>query len=88
MEYVAHLARLDCTEEEKEKFTVQLDEILTYMDVLNAVDTSGLEPMSHAISMTNALRDDAVKGQLGTEAALENAPDRWEHYFRVSKVIE
>ena len=88
VEHVAHLARLEFTEEETVKFTSQLDNILMYMDKLNQVDTSGIEPMSHAIALTNAFREDIVKASLNPDESLANAPDPRGEYFRVPKVIE
>lgn len=88
VEYVAHLARLDFKEEEKETLTVQLNSILTYMDKLNEVDTTGLEPVSHAIALKNAFRDDIVEDSLAPELSLANAPDVRGPFFRVPKVIE
>ena len=88
VEYVAHLARLEISDKEKEKFTSQLNDILLYIDKLNELSTDGVEPMSHAIAVTNAFRDDTVADSLGTEAALANAPDARGEFFRVPKVIE
>ena len=88
VEYVAHLARLDFSEAEKVKFTSQLNNILMYMDKLNEVDTTGIEPMSHAIALQNAFRDDAVEESLGLELSLSNAPEARGPFFRVPKVIE
>jgi len=88
VEYVAHLARLDFSEDEKVKFTSQLNDILLYMDKLNEVDTAGIEPMSHAIALTNAFREDAAKESLGPEISLSNAPEARGPFFRVPKVIE
>jgi aspartyl-tRNA(Asn)/glutamyl-tRNA(Gln) amidotransferase subunit C len=88
VEHVAHLARLNFREEDKEKFTLQLNDILVYMDILNKVNTTGVEPMTHAITLNNAFRDDEVKGSVGIEKTLANAPDRMGECFRVPKVIE
>lgn len=88
VEYVAHLARLDFSEEEKVKFTAQLNDILMYMDKLNEVDTSGIGPMSHAIALQNAFRDDTVKDSLTQDISLSNAPEAKGPFFRVPKVIE
>lgn len=88
VEYVAHLARLDFSEAEKVKFTSQLNNILMYMDKLNEVGTTGIEPMSHAIALQNAFRDDAVEESLGLELSLSNAPEARGPFFRVPKVIE
>ncbi len=88
VEYVAHLARLDFREEEKVKFTSQLNDILMYMDKLNEADTAGIEPMSHAIALQNAFREDTVKDSLSHELSLSNAPEARGPFFRVPKVIE
>jgi len=88
VEYVAHLARLEITPQEKEKFTAQLNDILLYIDKLNQLDTKGVEPLSHAIGVTNAFREDKVVESIGTEKTLANAPDGRGEFFRVPKVIE
>lgn len=86
--YVANLARLEISAEEKEKFTLQLNDILLYIDKLNKLDTKGVAPMSHAIAVTNAFREDKIADSLGTEKSLANAPDARGEFFRVPKVIE
>lgn len=86
--HVAHLARLHFSEEEQDKFTSQLNDILTYIDKLNQVDTSGILPTTHAISLNNAFREDVVKESIGRDLALTNAPDEKGSCFRVPKVIE
>jgi aspartyl-tRNA(Asn)/glutamyl-tRNA(Gln) amidotransferase subunit C len=86
--HVAHLARLTFREEEMDKFTSQLNDILLYMDKLNAVDTTGVEPMTHATVLHNAFREDEVKPSLPNEQSLANAPDPRGEFFRVPKVIE
>ena len=88
VEHVAHLARLEITPKEKEKFTAQLNDILGYIDKLNELDTKGVEPMSHAIAVTNTFREDKVLDSIGTEKSLANAPDARGDFFRVPKVIE
>lgn len=88
VDYVAHLARLNLREDEKDKFTAQLNDVFLYMEMLNKVDTSGVEAMTHAISLNNAFRDDVVKDSIGNEMALANAPDEMGNCFRVPKVIE
>jgi len=88
VEHVAHLARLDFTEEEKEKFTSQLNDILMYVDMLNRIDTTDVEPMSHAIALNNAFRDDCIGESLDTGISLANAPDARGPFFRVPKVID
>jgi len=88
VEYVAKLARLEVTEADKKKFTAQLNDILLYIDQLNELDTEGVAPMSHAIAVTNAFREDRMAESLGTERALANAPDARGEFFRVPKVID
>lgn len=88
VEYVAHLARLEISDKEKEKFTSQLNDILLYIDKLNELDTKDVEPMSHAIAVTNAFREDKIADSIGTEKSLANAPDARGEFFRVPKVIE
>lgn len=85
---MAHLARLEITNKEKDKFTAQLNDILLYIDKLNELDTKGVEPMSHAIAVTNAFREDNIVDSIGTEKSLANAPDARGEFFRVPKVIE
>ncbi len=88
VEYVAHLARLEFGEQEKEKFTTQLNDILLYMEKLNEVDTTGVEPETHAIAIQNAFREDVVRESLPCELSLANAPAESGNSYRVPKVIE
>jgi aspartyl-tRNA(Asn)/glutamyl-tRNA(Gln) amidotransferase subunit C len=88
VEYVANLARMEVTDREKEKLTVQLNDILLYIDKLNELDTKGVEPMSHAIAVTNAFREDKILDSIGTEQTLANAPDARGEFFRVPKVTD
>ncbi len=88
VEYVAVLARLKIDRTERDRFTRQLGQILDYIDKLNELDTSGVEPTSHVIAMKNVFREDEVKPSLPREQVLQNAPDRTEEFFRVPKIIE
>jgi len=88
VEHVGRLARLALSEEEKERMRAQLDAILTYIDKLNELDTSQVEPTSHVIPMTNVFREDKVRPSLSQEQALANAPDRQEALFRVPRILE
>lgn len=88
VEHVARLARLELNEKEKEKMRAQLDSILSYIDKLNELDTSGIEPTSHVLPLTNVFREDEVRPSLSQEGALANAPDRHELLFRVPKILE
>ena len=87
VEYIAKLARLEFTEEEKEKFTRQFNEILAYMEKLNELDTSNVKPLSHVNELSNVFRNDEVKPGLTPEQALQNAPAKTEKFFKVPKVI-
>lgn len=88
VEHVARLARLELNEKEKEKMRAQLDSILSYIDKLNELDTSGIEPTSHVLPLTNVFREDEVRPSLSQEEALANAPDRHDLLFRVPKILE
>ena len=87
-EHVARLARLELSPEEAEIFTGQMDAILAYVEKLNELDTSGINPTSHAVPVENAFRADVVLPSIGADSALVNAPDRVADFFRVPKVIE
>ena len=88
VEHVALLSRLDLSETELDKFTGQLDAILEYIDVLNQVDTSAVEPMAHVLEIRNVMRADQVQPSLPREAALQNAPDAEDGFFKVPKIVE
>ncbi len=85
--YVADLARLDLDEASIEAFAEQIANILEYVDMLNQVDTEGINPTSHAISLTNAFREDEEKGHLEREQVLANAPEKEDGSFIVPKVV-
>jgi len=86
--YVADLARLDLDEASIDKFAGQIATILDYVDKLNEVDTAGVRPTSHAISLTNAFRADEQEQHLERDKALANAPQKEEGNFVVPKIIE
>ena len=88
VEHVALLSRLELSEQELDKFTGQLDAILEYIDVLNQVDTSAVEPMAHVLEIRNVMRSDEVQPSLPREAALQNAPDAEDGFFKVPKIVE
>ena len=85
--YVADLARLDLDEASIDRFAGQIDTILDYVDKLNEVDTGGIRPTSHAISLTNAFREDEPAEHLDREKALANAPEKEDGSFVVPKII-
>ena len=86
VEHVAKLARLRLTEEEKILYTEQLSKIIGYFDELAAIDTTGVEPMSHALPVINVMREDEIETPPGHEALLKSAPKREGAFFRVPKI--
>lgn len=86
VEHVAKLARLELTEEEKEKFTSQLGDVLKYVEQMNEVDTSDVVPMSHAIDFVNVMREDEIKYEQTKDELMKNAPDSEDGFFKVPKI--
>jgi len=84
---LAHLARLRFSEEEKEAFTEDLQNMVAFVEKLQEVNTDGIEPLLHMGEAVNALREDEVKGSISREEALLNAPDKDAVFFKVPKVI-
>jgi aspartyl-tRNA(Asn)/glutamyl-tRNA(Gln) amidotransferase subunit C len=85
---VATLARLRLTAAEETSLTAELDSILLYMEKLNELDTSQVEPFTHAVDLVNAFREDVVTNEPNAEALLANAPENDESFFKVPKIIE
>lgn len=85
---VASLARLRVSDAEVASLTSDLTAILGYVDVLNEIDTTNVEPMVHAVELSNVLRADNVVASLPREAALSNAPSTDGQYFLVPAIIE
>lgn len=88
VEYVAKLARLDLSEEEKTLFSHQLNDILIFAEKINELNTEGVLPTSHPLSLENVFRQDEVKESLPSAEVLSNAPQKKMGYFKVPKVIE
>lgn len=85
--HIAELAHLKLTDEEIKKFQKELSQILDYVNQLNEVDTSNVEPLHHPLPLTNVFREDNVKKSIEREEALKNAPDSTDEFFKVPKVI-
>ena len=85
--HVANLARLRLSPEEVETMARQLHDILTYVAKLNELDTRGITPTTHAISIVNAFREDEVKPSLDREKTLVNGPQQDGEFFVVPRVI-
>ncbi len=88
VDHVALLGRLKLSGEERERFTTQLNSILEHFEQLEHIDTAGVPPMSHAVPMSNVLREDQRAPSLTPQEALQNAPDRSDDFFEVPRVIE
>ncbi|HTI55251.1 MAG TPA: Asp-tRNA(Asn)/Glu-tRNA(Gln) amidotransferase subunit GatC [Verrucomicrobiae bacterium] len=88
VDHVARLARLELSAADKERMRSELDGILSYIDKLRALDTRDVEPTSHAVPVTNVMRDDVERPSLAQEDMLANAPDRHRDMFRVPRIIE
>lgn len=86
VEHVAKLARLELTDEEKEKFTKQLGDVLKYAEQMNEVDTTGIKPMAHAFDFVNVMREDKVVYEQTKEELMRNAPEEENGFFRVPKI--
>jgi aspartyl-tRNA(Asn)/glutamyl-tRNA(Gln) amidotransferase subunit C len=87
VEHVATLARLDLSESEKETFANQLGAILSYVEQLRGLDTSGVSPTATVLGATKAAREDVVTPSLPVERAVANAPEPAEGFFGVPKII-
>ena len=84
---LAHLARLSFTADEKERMKSDLQQMITFVEKLNEVDTSDVEPLLFMTDEVNVLREDEVQGSVSREVALKNAPLKDEQFFKVPKVI-
>ena len=87
VEHVAQLARLHLKEDELQQMTKQLDDILSYVDKLEELETEGVPATTHAFSISNAFRNDVVKDSMSQEKALENCADHNNEAFTVPRII-
>ena len=88
VDYVSELSRLRLDEQSKEKMRGELQQIIAYMDVLNTLDTTGVEPMSHVFPVKNVLREDEVRPSMDRGELLKNAPAADDEAFLVPKTVE
>lgn len=88
IDYVAALAKLDLSDEEKENAKKDLGSILAYMDTMNELDTDNIEPMSHVFPIRNVFREDVVVNEPNRDILLENAPAKKDGCFMVPKTVE
>ncbi len=87
VEHVAKLSRLNLSEQELETMTGQLDNILSYVDKLGELDTSGVKPTTHVFSVSNAFREDVERPSLSQAEAVENGPKQDGKMFQVPRII-
>lgn len=85
---LAHLARLQFSDDEKEGLQKDLQSMIAFVEKLNEIDTTGVEPLLHMSSEINVLREDEVKNSITHEEALLNAPVQDDEFFKVPKVIK
>jgi len=88
VKYVAHLARLNLSPEEEQKFGTQLSQVLGYVEKLNQVDVNQVEPTAHAMPLVNVTRPDETQPSISNEEALRNAPASANGLFIVPKIVE
>lgn len=86
--HVALLARLELSEEESERFSIELNAILSHVEQIQSLDVKGIEPTSHPLALENVMREDEPRPSLPHDDALANAPEREGGGFRVPPVIE
>lgn len=85
---IAHLARLEFKDEAKEQIIKDMNNMLAFVEKLNELDTSNVEPLIYMSNEVNVLREDEIKHEITQEEALKNAPKKDSDYFKVPKVIE
>ena len=88
IKYVAHLARIHLSPDEESRFGAQLGQVLQYIEKLNELDVSQVEPTAHAVPMVNVTRSDEVQPSLPHEEAMRNAPAKANGLFIVPKIVE
>lgn len=88
VEKLAHLSRLEFSEEEKESMVQDMDKILAFVDKISELDLDGVKPLVYLTEEENVMRKDEVVTQVTKDEALKNAPDKDTDYFRVPKVLQ
>ena len=88
VEQLSQLSRLQLPQEEQEPMTRELERIVAYMDTLNALDTRGVEPLSHVFPVQNVLREDEVQPCMERTQLLQNAPASDQETFLVPRAVE
>jgi len=88
IDHLADLARIELTPDEKKKFSAQLGDVLAYVEQLNRVDITGIEPTAHGFPISNVWAEDVVEPGFPVEVALANAPAQRDNMIAVPKVVE
>ena len=87
VDHIAHLARLEFVGEEKQEIKHDMEKIINFMDALNSIDTSGVEPLIFMSDEVNVLREDVAVETISKNDALKNAPKKDSDYIRIPKVL-
>ena len=87
VEHVAWLAHIQLSEEEKEQFTEQFNDILEYFKKIDEIDTEGIEPTYHVLDLKNVTRKDEIVPSMSTEEALKNAPRKQKKFFKAPRIV-
>lgn len=85
---IAHLARLEFENEAKDEIVKEMNNMLSFVETLNEIDTTGIEPLIYMSDEVNVIREDEISNQVTHKEALKNAPDHDSDYFRVPKFID
>ena len=88
IKYLEKLARITLSEDEEKKVGNELQDILTYIDMLNELDPDGVEAMSHCFPVTNVMREDEVAPSMSPDEIVANAPESQDGYFVVPKTVD
>ncbi|WP_177918000.1 Asp-tRNA(Asn)/Glu-tRNA(Gln) amidotransferase subunit GatC [uncultured Eubacterium sp.] len=88
IKYLESLARITLSDDEEKKVGNELQDILTYIDMLNELDTEGVEAMSHCFPVTNVMREDVVAESMTADEIVANAPESQDGCFVVPKTVE
>jgi len=87
VDYIANLARIALSEEERKSFATQLGKIIGYIEKLDELETANVDAMAHATGLKNVFREDILTKPITPKNVLENAPDKEDDFFRVPKVV-
>ena len=85
---ISHLARLKLSDQQSKEMKGKMEQILSWMEKLNELDTTGVEPLTHMSAELNHLREDKISSHLDKQSALKNAPSSDQNFFRVPRIIE